>query len=82
MNTRIFQNHFIRKELQLDPVWSFFTLNSEEKVKEYKMLVPSCWESHPELSSYKGKALYSKKVTFGGNVRLYLRELATLLMFI
>lgn len=71
MNTRIFQNHFIRKELQLDPVWSFFTLNSEEeKVKEYKMLVPSCWESHPELSSYKGKALYSKKVTFGGNVRL------------
>ena len=71
MNTRIFQNHYIRKELQLDPVWSFFTLNSEEeKVKEYKMLVPSCWESHPELSSYKGKALYSKKVTFGGNVRL------------
>ena len=71
MNTRIFQNHYIRKELQLDPIWSFFTLNSEEeKVKEYKMLVPSCWESHPELSSYKGKALYSKKVTFGGNVRL------------
>lgn len=71
MNTRIFQNHFVRKELPLDPIWCFATLNlEEEKQKEYKMLVPSCWESNPELSSYKGKAIYSKKVTFGGNIRL------------
>ena len=77
MNTRIFQNHYIRKELQLDPIWSFFTLNSdEEKGKEYKMLVPSCWETHPELSSYKGKALYSKKVTFGGNIRLVFKGIS------
>ncbi|NLK75306.1 MAG: beta-glucuronidase [Clostridiales bacterium] len=71
MNTRLFQNHFVRKILPLDPVWSFVTLNSEdEKQKEYKMLVPSCWESNPELASYKGKAIYSKKITFGGNIRL------------
>ncbi len=71
MNTRLFQNHVIRKEIPLDPIWSFHTLTSEEdKFEEYKMLVPSCWESNPKLSSYKGKALYSKKISFGGNIRL------------
>ncbi|MEH7495701.1 glycoside hydrolase family 2 protein [Neobacillus niacini] len=71
MHTRLFQNHIIRREIPLDPVWDFHTLNSEEeKQEEFKMLVPSCWESNPKLVSYKGKAVYSKKATFGGNVRL------------
>ncbi len=71
MYTRIFQNHRIRKEIPLDPIWSFHILNSdEEKQEEFKMLVPSCWESNPKLASYRGKALYSKKITFGGNIRL------------
>jgi beta-galactosidase/beta-glucuronidase len=71
MNTRLFQNHFIRKEIPIDPIWNFHTLNSEEeKQEEFKMLVPGCWESNPKLASYKGKAMYSKKVTFGGNIRL------------
>lgn len=42
----------------------------KKKLEEFNMLVPSCWESNPLLASYKGKALYSKKVTFGGNIRL------------
>lgn len=71
MNTRLFRNHIVRKEIPLDPIWNFHTLNSEEeKQEEFKMLVPGCWESNPKLSTYKGKAVYSKKVTFGGNVRL------------
>ena len=71
MNTRLFQNHFVRKEIPLDPIWSFHTLNPEEEIKdEFKMIVPGCWESNPKLASYKGKAMYSKKVTFGGNIRL------------
>lgn len=71
MNPRLFQNHFVRKEISLDPLWDFHTLNSEaEKQEEFKLLVPGCWESNPKLSSYKGKAIYSKKVTFGGNARL------------
>ncbi|WP_066188595.1 MULTISPECIES: glycoside hydrolase family 2 protein [Gracilibacillus] len=71
MNTRLFQDHVVRKEIQLDPIWDFHTLNAdEEKQEACQMLVPSCWESNPNLSSYKGKALYSKKITFGGNVRL------------
>lgn len=71
MNTRLFQNHVVRKEIALDPIWNFHTLSSEEKKQEeFRMLVPGCWESNPKLSAYKGKGLYSKKVTFGGNVRL------------
>ncbi|ADL50469.1 glycoside hydrolase family 2 protein [Clostridium cellulovorans] len=71
MNTRLFQNHIVRKEIHLNPVWDFHTLNSEDKKQEaFKMLVPGCWESTPKLASYKGKAMYSKKVTFGGNIRL------------
>ncbi|PAD66653.1 beta-glucuronidase [Bacillus sp. 7586-K] len=71
MNTRLFQNHYVRKEIPLDPVWDFYTLNSEEEKQEkFNMLVPGCWESNPRLSSYKGKAVYSKNVTFGGNARL------------
>lgn len=71
MNTRIFQNHYIRKYIPLDSVWNFATLDSDDKIrKEYKMLVPGCWENHPELSSYRGKAIYSQKIIFGGSVRL------------
>lgn len=71
MNTRLFQNHIVRKEIPLEPIWDFHTLNAEEEKQEkFQMIVPGCWESNPKLSSYKGKALYSKKVFFGGNVRL------------
>ncbi|WP_228275858.1 sugar-binding domain-containing protein [Gracilibacillus oryzae] len=77
MNTRLFQNHHVRKEIPLDPVWDFHTLDAEEeKQKLFQMIVPACWESNPELVSYKGKALYSKKVTFGGNVRLVFKGIS------
>lgn len=69
--TRLFQTHFIRKEIALNPVWDFWTLNDkEERIKAYKMPVPCCWESNPELASYRGKAIYSQKVILGGNLRL------------
>lgn len=71
MKTRLFQNHMIRKEISLDPMWDFHTLSTEgEKQDKFNMFVPSCWESNPKLVSYRGKAVYAKKVTFGGNVRL------------
>lgn len=65
MNTRLFQNHIVRKEIPLEPIWDFHTLNAEEEKQEkFQMIVPGCWESNPKLSSYKGKALYSKKKYF------------------
>ena len=77
MNSRLFQNHYVRKEIPIEPVWSFHTLNlEEEKLEEFKMLVPGCWESNPKLASYKGKAIYSKKVTFGGNIRMMFKGIS------
>jgi beta-galactosidase/beta-glucuronidase len=71
MNTRLFQNHSVRKEISLNPIWDFHTIGENgEKMEQYAMLVPSCWESNPKLASYKGKALYSQHITFGGNIRL------------
>jgi len=71
MNTRLFPNHYVRKEFPLNPIWDFYTLDKDDKkLEEFKMLVPGCWESNPKLASYKGKAMYSKKVIFGGNIRL------------
>ena len=47
------------------------TLYKKLKVKSWKgkMAVPCCWETVPELASYKGKATYSKTMNLGGNVR-------------
>lgn len=71
MNTRLFKNHSVRKEIPIDPMWDFHILNSDDKKQEhYKMLVPSCWESNPNLVSYRGEAVYSKEMKFGGNIRL------------
>ena len=70
MKARLFSSHKVRTETAVGPIWNFYTLNEkEEKVKEYKMLVPAAWESHPDLVSYRGKALYSKKIRTGGNAR-------------
>jgi len=52
MYTRLFQNHMVRREVPLDPIWDFHILSSSgEKQEEYKMLVPSCWENNPNLAS-------------------------------
>ena len=67
MNARMFSQHDIRKEIQISPIWEFRTIDKEESV--YNMIVPACWESNPLLSSYKGQAIYSKIIEFGGNVR-------------
>ncbi len=71
MNTRLFENHKIRSMLAVPPVWDLYILDNEEnKQEKYKMVVPSCWESKPALSAYKGKGLYETELVFGGNVRL------------
>ncbi len=71
MNTRLFENHKIRYNIPVPALWNFSVLDENDNVNEtLKMLVPGCWESKPELSSYKGKGLYSIDLEFGGSVRL------------
>lgn len=65
--TRLFNTHNIRKEIKINPIWNFY-LNGFKEITQ--MPVPSCWETHPKLASYRGKAVYEQNVSFSGNARL------------
>lgn len=68
---RLFHTREIRKSIPLKPLWDFHTVDKHgSKGERMNMTVPSCWESHPNLASYRGKAVYSQKLSFGGNIRL------------
>lgn len=64
---RLFEQHRIRESKEFDGMWNF-----KAQGKEYQMPVPSCWEQHTDLMSYRGKGEYSKTVYVkkDGNVRL------------
>ena len=55
---RLFEQHNIRKQKELEGVWSFVT----EGGKSYSLSVPGCWEQHPELLNYRGKGTYIRKI--------------------
>ncbi|MDR3593754.1 glycoside hydrolase family 2 TIM barrel-domain containing protein [Clostridium sp.] len=67
---RGFEAHKIRKQLELDGLWEFSTCAGDHKDEVYKITVPSCWESHPKFSNYRGKALYRNSLEAEGNIRL------------
>ncbi len=64
---RMYETHKIRKTVSLDGMWDF-----SAKEKNYKMPVPACWESHPELLNYRGKANYKTVINIDkeSNLRL------------
>ena len=55
---RLFEQHNIRKQRELDGIWSFRT----KEGAEYRIPVPGCWEQNPELLNYRGKGTYTRKV--------------------
>lgn len=69
---RLFTIHRIREQKELSAcLWEFTTVpeNGKTPVKK-KMLVPGCWETDPELRTYRGKGCYERKFTACGNIRL------------
>ncbi|MCD8076549.1 MAG: hypothetical protein LUF27_16260 [Lachnospiraceae bacterium] len=52
---RLFDRHRVREVRELDGMWSFRVCG-----KEYSLLVPSCWEQHPDFANYRGKGTYGK----------------------
>lgn len=69
--TRLFQEHEVRKIISCNPMWNMKLLDTTEGAEEVmKMPVPGCWETHPALASYRGRAEYTQNIRFGGNVRL------------
>ena len=76
---RLFEQHRIRQSKELDGMWNF-----KAQGKEYQMPVPSCWEQHTDLMSYRGKGEYSKTVYVkkDGNVRLEFKGVSLSLIHI
>ncbi|MBQ8639097.1 MAG: hypothetical protein IJ468_08005 [Lachnospiraceae bacterium] len=67
---RLFEVHKTRKATELSSsLWDFQVLNGEENGMQ-KTAVPGCWENMPGLGNYRGKAVYGRSFTAGGNVRL------------
>jgi beta-glucuronidase len=64
---RSFVTHEIRKQFELNSLWEFSTYEGEYKNEVYKVVVPSCWESYPKFSAYRGKARYRNSFQIGGN---------------
>ncbi|MGG4143752.1 glycoside hydrolase family 2 TIM barrel-domain containing protein [Paenibacillus algorifonticola] len=66
--SRLFQTNTIRKVRELGGMWDFVTVPDGEIQLEaleyrYKLAVPGCWETHPELLTYSGRGVYRTKVT-------------------
>ena len=55
---RLFEQHKIRKQKELDGIWHFQT----EEGKTYSVSVPGCWEQNPKLVNYRGKGTYIRKI--------------------
>lgn len=66
---RLFEEHHIRKEKELDGIWQFYPEGSNTV---YGMPVPGCWEQHPDFLTYRGKGSYKKTVYTGSRGALRL----------
>lgn len=68
---RAFATHKIRKNEELSAcLWDFSTLPDKGESISMKAAVPSCWETYPETSTYRGKACYERNFYGEGNIRL------------
>jgi beta-glucuronidase len=56
---RLFEQHVVRRQQELDGLWEFV----REDGKHYRLMVPGCWEQHPDMKNYRGAGTYLKKVT-------------------
>ena len=55
---RLFEQHVVRKQKELEGMWRFV----KEDGAEYSLPVPGCWEQHPDLLRYRGKGTFYKTV--------------------
>jgi len=63
---RLFKQHFIRNQSELDGLWEFEPISDTDKLPEayhYKLNVPGCWEMHPDFLTYRGKGAYREYIS-------------------
>lgn len=66
----MFPTHVIRPQTELsESLWEFTPLDTPKPAQSRPVFVPGCWESLPGLHNYRGRGLYSRRFTGGGNLR-------------
>lgn len=63
---RLFNQHLIRKQTELDGLWDFQPLENPGMLPDtysYKLNVPGCWEMHPDFLTYRGIGSYRTFIT-------------------
>lgn len=63
---RLFEQHTVRTQKELEGVWNF----SREDGRQYGLMVPGCWEQHPDMLNFRGKGTYSRKIHLSGKTNL------------
>lgn len=61
---RMFKEHTVRLQEELEGLWEFEKTDKKELPEEYtqKMYVPSCWESNPGYENYRGFGAFKKTI--------------------
>ncbi|MFD0672445.1 glycoside hydrolase family 2 protein [Cohnella sp. GCM10027633] len=63
---RLFEQHRVRKQKELEGLWDFAPVDAIADVPDaypYRLPVPGCWESHPDFLRYRGRGVYRTTVT-------------------
>lgn len=68
---RLFETHRVRRVTELEGLWDFTPLAEGQEAGAaadylYRLVVPGCWEQHPELVNYQGRGVYRKSITVTG----------------
>ena len=72
---RLFKQHSIRNQAELEGLWDFQPINRTDKLPDsykYKLNVPGCWEMHPDFLTYRGMGSYRTFITIDNKCNLKL----------
>lgn len=71
---RTFNTHNIRLQKELtDSLWHFTPCQGEFTGKDFLVATPSCWESYPNFTGYRGEGIYTTTFEAQGNIRLEMK---------
>lgn len=68
---RTFSTHKIRPQQELTgKTWEFTPCQGAFAGRTFQVATPSCWESYPDFSGYRGEGVYRTSFQAGGTIRL------------
>ncbi|BBF44889.1 beta-galactosidase [Lachnospiraceae bacterium KM106-2] len=74
---RTFCTHKIRPQQELtNKLWDFTPCQGEFCGKHYSVATPSCWESYPDFTGYRGEGIYTTQFEAEGTIRLEMKGIS------